>query len=580
MKKFGIIITIIIMLSLVVAFVLVKQGIIKLPKIGEIVKTGKIDDWVYKPESENTDFLGINSKSAAGTVMESSMSADGTIGLSTGGAKDINNFRENINNGFFPISTDITYNGLFYDYAFDTGKGSSEAEALFSPTYSKAISKDPISEKNEYYMTVGLNSNIKESDFKRKKLNLTVVLDISGSMSSGFNSYYYDNFTNENDEKDTRTKMDIANKSVNILIDQLKDDDRFGMVLFESQAHLGKPLRLLSETDTPAIKNHILEVGPRGGTNFEAGYKMATELYKDYRNIDVDEYENRIIIITDAMPNYGETSEDGLLSMVNNNAKNGIYTTFVGVGVDFNTKLIEEISNVRGANYYSVHSAKEFETRMGEQFEYMVTPLVFDLELNLKSTDFEIAGVYGSDTANKENGNLMKVNTLFPSKTTSDGEVKGGVILLKLNKLTDNSVGNIDLSVSYKDRQMEEHTSNQTITFNQNDGKEMYENTGIRKAIVLTRYANTLKNWILYERSQEDKFIIVPQTGIMDCIYSPEEIAVLLGEHERTSVKLSVSDKYKEIFNKIKNYMVLENVILKDNTLNKEVEILDKLIKL
>ena len=42
------------------------------------------------------------------------------IGLSTGGAKDINNFRENIKNGFFPISTDITYNGLFYDYYFDT----------------------------------------------------------------------------------------------------------------------------------------------------------------------------------------------------------------------------------------------------------------------------------------------------------------------------------------------------------------------------------------------------------------------------------------------------------------------------
>lgn len=27
-----------------------------------------------------------------------------------------------------------------------------------------------------------------------------------------------------------------------------------------------------------------------------------------------------------------------------------------GVGLDFNTELIEEISKVRGANYYSVHS--------------------------------------------------------------------------------------------------------------------------------------------------------------------------------------------------------------------------------
>ena len=40
---------------------------------------------------------------------------------------------------------------------------------------------------------------------------------------------------------------------------------------------------------------------------------------------------------------------------------------------------------------------------MGEQFEYMVTPLVFDLELNLNSEDFEILSVYGSDTVNKSN---------------------------------------------------------------------------------------------------------------------------------------------------------------------------------
>ena len=99
------------------------------------------------------------------------------IGFSVGGAKDINNFRENIKNSYFPIYTDITYNGLFYDYYFDTGK-KTESEHLFSPSYSCAISKDPISNMNEYYITVGLNSNIKESDFQRKKLNLVVVLDV------------------------------------------------------------------------------------------------------------------------------------------------------------------------------------------------------------------------------------------------------------------------------------------------------------------------------------------------------------------------------------------------------------------
>lgn len=584
--KLGTIILLVVILLIIVSIVVAAYIAKQTGGFPRITASGKIDDWKYSnKQASNNKTSGISAilggitdmAATTETVMDSANSS--SIGLSTGGAKDVNNFRENIENGYFPISTDITYNGLFYDYTFNTGKASESTE-LFSPSYSSAISKDPISNKEEYYMTVGLNSNIKISDFSRKKLNLVVVLDISGSMESGFSSYYYDSlYNNEEEIKEdkNKTKMQIANESVNILIDQLNDDDRFGMVLFNNEAYLGKPISLVSETDMESIKGHILEVEASGGTNFESGYTEATDLFKEYLNVDSDEYENRIIVITDAMPNYGTTSKEGLLSYVEKNAENGIYTSFIGVGVDFNTKLIEQISDVRGANYYSVHSSSEFKERMGEQFEYMVTPLVFDLELNLESDDYEIEMVYGSDTVNKENGNIMNVNTLFPSKTTSTGEVKGGVILLKLNKKSENTSGELKLSVSYKDRNNKEYSNSQTVKFEEKE--EYYENTGIRKAIVLTRYANTLKNWILYERSEDEKYIIEPIYGIMDCDLDYEEVYTILGEHERTSVKLTVSEAYKNIFTKIKEYISNENTYLKDDTLNQEIELLDKLIK-
>lgn len=588
--KVGIIFTLII---IILATIIVSTIVIKLNNKGQ-TSYAKKDDWEYDEkqayESSNGFFSGIaksftpNSITGS-TAMDSAVSSEsmssGTIGFSTGGAKDINNFRENVKNGYFPITTDITYNGLFYDYTFDTG-AKKESKELFSPAYSTAVSKDPISEKNELYMTVGLNSNIKQSDFARKKLNLVVVLDISGSMSSSFNSYYYDQFTGTRktekaeEENDNKSKMQIANESVNILIDQLKDDDRFGMVLFDNQAYLGKPISLVSETDMDAIKNHILEIEANGGTNFEAGYTKATELFKDYLNANSYEYENRIIVITDAMPNYGKTDDEGLMKYVKENAEKGVYTSFVGVGVDFNTELIEAISDVRGANYYAVHNSKEFKDRMGEEFEYMVTPLVFDLQLNLKSEDYEIEKVYGSDTANKDNGNIMKVNTLFPSKTTSDGEVKGGVILLKLSKKNGKISGNLNLNVSYKDREGKEFTNSEDIVFAE---EEHYDNTGIRKAIVLTRYVNAIKNWIMYERTGEQRFIILPTIGIKDFDYSEDEIRVMLGRNERTSVKLKVSDTYKNVFNTIKQYIVSENEQIKDENFKQEIEILEKLSK-
>ena len=437
-----------------------------------------------------------------------------------------------------------------------------------------AISKDPISGQNEYYMTVGLNSNIKESDFKRKKQNLMIVLDISGSMSSSLNSYYYDE--NEENEREYKSKMQLANESVNLLIDQLKDDDRFGIVLFDDEAYLAKPMNLVKETDIEKIKKHVLDITDNGGTNFEAGYTKATESFTK-ELLNDPEYDNRIIVITDAMPNLGTTSKEGLSKYIKENAEKKIYTSFVGVGVDFNTDVIETLSNVKGANYYSVNSSAQFKKILGEDFEYIVTPLVFDLNLNFKSDAYEIEEIYGTDNKDKTKGNIISVNTLFPSSTNSETGTKGGVILLKLKKKNNESDGKIKLSVSYSDRDDKKYLNEDEISFVNNN--EFYANTGIRKAIILVRYANTLKNWILYERTQKEEFIITDGTGIIDCIYNKDNIYRILGINERTSVSLKVSDRYKEVFSKLREYIINEKDEVKDDDLKQEIEILDRLVK-
>ena len=52
----------------------------------------------------------------------------------------------------------------------------------------------------------------------------------------------------------------------------------------------------------------------------------------------------------------------------------------------------------------------------------------------------------------------------------------------------------------------------------------------------------------------------------------------MLGENERRSTKLSVSEEYKNLFNQFKNYMQTEITELKDTSMNQEIEILDYLI--
>jgi len=498
------------------------------------------------------------------------------IGFATGGAKDVGNFRENIENDFLPLSSDITYEGLFYDYFFDTGQ-ITECKKLFCPSYSYALSKDPFSKEEEYYLQVGLNSGIKEEDFKRKKLNLVIVLDISGSMGSSFRDYYYDRFGNKQtiEEDSDKNKMEIANEAVVGLLDHLNDEDRFGMVLFDDGTYLGKQLGLVGNTDMDAIKGHILDLEASGGTFMEGGMKGGTKLFDKFLNVDQEEYENRIIFLTDAMPNLGETSEEGLLGLTKRNAGSKIYTTFIGIGVDFNTELIETLTKIRGANYYSVHSAKEFKTRMDDEFEYMVTPLVFNLLLHLDAKGFEIEKVYGSPEADESTGDLMKINTLFPSKRV-EKETKGGIVILKLKKVSEDT--SLTLISSYEDRSEKLDSDVVDITLPKVEA-DYFNNTGIRKGILLSRYVNLMRNWIDDERkSYEENNPVKPTITFETGILHPHIFEVELGRWERQSIDLSISKEHRELFKEFKKHFEAEITEIKDETLLQEVEILDILI--
>jgi len=394
--------------------------------------------------------------------------------------------------------------------------------------------------------------------------------------------------------------LQIATDSIVDLIDHLNADDRFGLVTFESSADVYLSLRPFGETGTQSKKDKVLELRPTGGTNMSAGMSTGTALFDEYLDIDPTIYENRIIFITDAMPNIGTKSNTGLLGMTKNNADNKIYSTFIGVGVDFNTELVEYITKIRGANYYSVHSSDQFKERMDDQFEYMVTPLVFNLQLDMASTGFVIEEVYGSPEADEATGEIMKVNTLFPSDNTEEG-TKGGIVVLKLRKL-DTGSSDLSLTVSYEDRVGNIDGSSETINF-ENIVPESFDNTGIRKAILLSRYANLMKNWTIDERTSH--LIDEPVESFMgdesgfSCIpvylgdeyppYEPQRclpatspipisISVDLGEWERKSVALQVSAPYSQLFSEFKDYFVAEMNDIGDNTLDQEVTILEKLI--
>lgn len=552
---------------------------------GMTKRTGsnQVDDWEYNATEEMQDSRSMSATMAPAPVPKSMSIAPKKIGLAVGGAKDTENFEANIDNGYLPKYDSITYEGQFYNHFFDTGLKGGTCQDLFCPSYSTAKRINPFSKEEEYFLSVGLNSGINEKDFQRKKLNLVVVLDISGSMGAGFDSYYYDQSGNrvETNEKESKKKMQIATESIVAMLAHLKDDDRAGIVLFDHNAYRAKPLRLVGDTDREAIRDHILELEERGGTDWSAGYEEGVKLFDD---ITLDPaYENRIVFLTDAMPNRGELSDDKLFGMAKKASEKGIHTTFIGVGVDFNNDLVEYVSKTKGANYFSVHSSKTFKELLDDEFDYMVTPLVYDLTLKLDSRQYDIEGVYGSPEAKLATGEIMKVNTLFPSKAEGD-ETKGGVVLLKLKKVGSGS-DDIKLSVSYTDVNGKSFSNSGSAKFENRKGSYYY-NSGIHKAILVSDYVTVMKNWIMDARAgcnDQVKWVMEDYPSIMKrCTVFPPKRPLFptIKTWERSSCKLKVSEGYQKLFYTFKDYYEKEMNKLNDRSLEKELDILNKLLKL
>jgi Ca-activated chloride channel family protein len=545
----------------------------------------KIDDWKWEHNTTQEDRVTVSphmgmvgaAAPAPMKMMKSATAANRTIGLSVGGAKDANNFYENIQRDYLPKLASLTYEGVFYDHYFDIAATAQQCEELFCPTYAKAITKDLYNGETNYYLNVGLDSGI--HDFKRKKLNLVVVLDISGSMGSRFDAYYYDKKNHHHEEK--RTKMEIANRSITHMMDHLKDDDRFGVVLFDNDAYEAKPLNLVKHTDMSAIKKHILDLRERGGTNWKSGYDKGVDLYKDLKFDSA--YENRIIFLTDAMPNRGELSEQGLFGMVKKASQEGIHTTFVGIGVDFNNDLVEAVTKTKGANYYSVHSAKEFKKKLAEEFEFMVTPLLYDMQLRLQSDSYQIEAVYGSPEADQSTGELLTVSTLFPSAKNEE-QVKGGVVLVKLKPLSKDD--DIRLTLTYRDTEGKKYTKTKQIRFTTHH--PFYQNSGIQKAILLSNYVDILRNWMVDERKACNDEITGPEPIILPpypyfkqgLVYPPSRPEFRrLKTWERKSCTLQVSEGYKKILGLFARDFKGQKAQLGDSTLQKELDALNLLLK-
>ncbi len=190
---------------------------------------------------------------------------------------------------------------------------------------------DVLSRTREHhlYLLARIKAGPMPHDADRRPLNLCVVLDRSSSM--------------------TGDKLANVKKAAQFLVQRLGGDDRFSLVTYNEAVEVN--LRPGPALQKDAINQAIQAIRALGTTNLSGGWLQGCTLVAE--NL-VEGQVNRVLLLTDGLANEGVTDADRLATMANQKRVEGVTTTTMGVGLDFNEDLLTRLATEGGGAFYFI----------------------------------------------------------------------------------------------------------------------------------------------------------------------------------------------------------------------------------
>ncbi|MFI8187396.1 von Willebrand factor type A domain-containing protein [Streptomyces sp. NPDC085946] len=192
---------------------------------------------------------------------------------------------------------------------------------------------------------VGLATRPGATRGERPPAALTFVVDVSGSMAEP-------------------GRLDLAQESLAVLTDRLRDDDSVAIVTFSDEARTVLPMtRLGGHRDE--VHDAVGSLEPADSTDLgagvETGYATAVEGLREGAT-------NRVVLVSDALANTGETDADAILERVADaRREHGVTLVGVGVGSDYGDALMERLADRGDGHTVYVSGPEDAREVFGEQ---------------------------------------------------------------------------------------------------------------------------------------------------------------------------------------------------------------------
>jgi Ca-activated chloride channel homolog len=313
------------------------------------------------------------------------------------------NVRRMLNAGHLPpkdaVRIEEMINYFDYDYALPKSK-----ETPFETTVK--VVPSPWSEGRQL-MHVAVQGYDIQKDV-RPPLNLTLLVDVSGSMSGP-------------------DRLPLAIKSLKMLIDELGEKDKVSIVVYAGAA--GAVLEPTSGADKGKILAALDRLSAGGSTAGGEGLRLAYSLAKQNFNKDG---VNRVILLSDGDFNVGISNPEQLEDFVSRERESGVYLSILGFGGgNYNDAMMQKLAQSGNGMAAYIDNLNEGRKVLNDDLSGSMFSIANDVKIQVefnpaKVAEYRLIG-YETRILNQEDFNNDKVDA---------GEIGAGTSVTAIYEIT------------------------------------------------------------------------------------------------------------------------------------------------
>lgn len=219
-----------------------------------------------------------------------------------------------------------------------------------------------VQQPHKLYLIARLATGAAPTDHSRRPLNLSLVIDHSGSMAGD--------------------KLDYTRQAAQFLVQNLNSRDILSIVLYNNRVDTLLTPAPVQHKD--AINQRLEDIRAGGTTNLSGGWLEAIKHVSE--NLK-DDFLNRVILMTDGLANRGIIEPDRLVALGKQKHQEGISTTTMGLGDDFNEDLLMSIASASGGAFYFIESPEVTPSIFNEELRGLLRVVGQNLVISLQLTE-------------------------------------------------------------------------------------------------------------------------------------------------------------------------------------------------